>query len=78
MAEFPKTAEALYAAGYRFKNNSQCNGIKCAAQIQWWTTPAGKSIPLDHPTLVPHWSTCLAVSEYRKRYIPKKSHSQTK
>jgi hypothetical protein len=68
MPEFPKTAEALYAAGYRFKNNSQCNSVKCAAQIQWWTTPAGKSIPLDHPTLVPHFGTCKRVEAFRKSY----------
>jgi len=66
MPEFPKTAEGLYAAGYRFKNNSRCNSVKCAAEIQWWLTPQGKSIPLNHPTLEPHWATCVSIKEFRK------------
>jgi len=70
MAEFPKTSEALYTAGYRFKNNSYCNSRECAAEIQWWTTPAGKSIPLDHGTLEPHWVTCRDVKRFRKQVLP--------
>jgi hypothetical protein len=68
---FPETATALAEAGYKFKNESQCRG--CGAQIQWWKTPRGKSLPMDAPItkrddakLAPHLKTCPKAEGFRK------------
>src|SRR5208282_153230 len=43
---FPQTIEELKAAGYKFDGESQCKS--CGADIEWWTTPRGKKMPVDH------------------------------
>jgi hypothetical protein len=61
---FPRTDTELAAQGYEFKNKGTCKG--CRAEIEWWTTPKGKSIPLDAGTLEPHWSNCPNAGDFRK------------
>jgi hypothetical protein len=60
---FPQTIEELKAAGYKFDGESQCKG--CGADIEWWTTPRGKKMPVDHGKATPHWSTCTKANEFR-------------
>jgi hypothetical protein len=67
---FPKTFEALQAAGYRFDNHAKCRG--CSADIEWWITPTGKKIPMDlmpEPTseAKPHWATCPNAEDFRRK-----------
>jgi hypothetical protein len=62
---FPKTADELTAAGYRFVNGSHCRG--CGKKIQWYETPNKKKIPLDLDTYEPHFATCLKADEFRKK-----------
>lgn len=45
---FPKTIEELTAQGYKFENGATCKA--CHADIEWWTTPKGKKIPMDQGT----------------------------
>lgn len=61
---FPKTDTELAARGYTFDGKAHCKG--CNAEIEWWTTPKNKHIPLDPGTLVPHWSTCPNAKEFRR------------
>jgi hypothetical protein len=61
---FPRTDTDLSAKGYEFKNKGTCKG--CQADIEWWQTPRGKSIPLDAGTLEPHWANCPNAGEFRK------------
>ena len=61
----PKTADGLRAAGYEFINGGVCRG--CRARISWYSTPKGKSIPLDVHTYEPHWSTCPNADDFRKK-----------
>ncbi len=62
---FPQTEKELVLAGYRFEKLSICQG--CRRDIEWWRTPAGKLMPLNLGTVVPHWSTCLKADQFRKR-----------
>lgn len=61
---FPKTIEELTAQGYKFENGATCKA--CHADIEWWTTPKGKKIPMDQGTAVSHWSTCPSAADFRK------------
>ena len=63
---FPKTTEALEAAGYKFLNATRCTGKTCGARIEFWQTPQGKRIPLDMETREPHWGTCPNRDDFRK------------
>lgn len=62
---FPKTEEELKEAGYEFGNRSHCRG--CGAEIEWWTTPRDKRIPLDPGTMEAHWATCPNAGDFRKK-----------
>jgi hypothetical protein len=66
---FPKDCDALKAAGYIFDNDSTCRG--CGAEISWYKTPSGKSIPMDpmergSSPAVAHWATCTDPPERKK------------
>ncbi len=61
---FPRTDNELTAAGYEYDNSSKCNA--CGADIAWYRTPRGKTIPLNEGTLEPHWSTCPKAEKFRK------------
>lgn len=63
MSAFPTTEQGLAEAGYVFDNSGKCRG--CGAELAWYKTPKGKSIPLDEGTLVPHWSTCANADDFR-------------
>ncbi len=61
---FPTTETELKAQGYEFDNTGKCRG--CSAEINWYRTPRGKTIPLD-PDLKPHWSTCPNADDFREQ-----------
>jgi len=61
---FPSTIEELRKAGYRFDGESDCKG--CGVAIEWWITPNGKKMPVDHGTAMPHWKTCPQAELFRK------------
>ena len=66
----PKTRKALLAAGYRYNGNGLCRA--CFAPFEWWTTPAGKNIPMRVKTvegceeLISHFIDCEARAEFRR------------
>lgn len=65
---FPATRDALIAAGYVFENHSVCKG--CKKEIEWFTTPAGKKMPMDlmpegSSPAISHWSTCPDRDSFR-------------
>jgi len=67
---FPKNADEMTAQGYRLDNASVCRG--CGAEIEWWTTPKGKPIPMDpmvrgSSKAVSHWATCPEAPSFRTR-----------
>ena len=43
---FPKIFDELRAANYKFLDYSVCRD--CGDEIEWWETPSGKKIPLNH------------------------------
>jgi hypothetical protein len=66
---FPKTRDALIAAGYRFDNHAKCRG--CQAEIEWWITPKGSKMPFDlmqrgESEAIAHFATCPAAEEFRR------------
>jgi hypothetical protein len=61
---FPKTLDELTTAGYRHEGTANCKA--CHAPIEWWHTPKGKKIPMDHGTATPHWSTCPSAADFRR------------
>ena len=61
---FPRTEAELAAQGYKYTGSGKCKA--CKADIAWYKTPMGKSIPLDEGTMEPHWSTCPRAEEFRK------------
>ena len=75
----PGKKSDLEAMGYVFDNEAKCRG--CGAEIEWWITPKGKSMPMsvqeiretDSPISplkeyrrVPHWSDCPNAGDFRK------------
>ena len=65
MSKPAKTEAELKACGYRFKDKSLCSG--CQARIEWWVTPGGKHMPLDPNTYEPHWGSCVARDQFKKK-----------
>lgn len=63
---FPTTEAELEAQGYKFDGYSRCTGPHCNQELVWYVTPKRKRIPLDFPTLVPHFSTCPDVKRFRR------------
>jgi len=61
---FPKSIEETTAHGYRHEGLAKCRA--CQADIEWWHTPNGKKIPMDHGTATPHWSTCPNADDFRR------------
>lgn len=62
--EFQKSIDEMRAAGYKHAGLAQCRA--CQADIEWWETPKGKKIPMNHGTAEPHWSTCPDAENFRK------------
>ena len=60
---FPQTIDDLRNKNYKFEGDSTCKG--CGADIEWWTTPNNKKIPMDHGTAIPHWSTCPNAKDFK-------------
>jgi hypothetical protein len=63
-------------AGYKHSGLAQCKG--CGVDIEWWETPKGKKIPMNHGTAVPHWSTCPQSQDFRKPKVGMSTHEATK
>lgn len=65
---FPQTIDELRAAGYKFDRCAYCRG--CGALIEWWTTTAGKPIPMnvtdDPGKVTTHFATCPKADRFRK------------
>jgi hypothetical protein len=64
---FPTTIEGLEAQGYKFDGHSRCSGPHCNQELSWYRTPNGKRIPLNYPSLTPHFSTCPDVKRFQKQ-----------
>lgn len=63
---FPPTVEAALAAGYSLRHdNVECRG--CPARIDFYTTPLGKVLPVDHGTFTPHWISCPSSEQFRRK-----------
>lgn len=65
MSAFPKTQQGLLDAGYTPAGDGKCRA--CGAEIDWWKTPTGKSIPMNFATADPHWSTCPQADSFRRK-----------
>lgn len=61
---FPKTLEEMTAQGYKHEGTANCRA--CNAPLEWWLTPKGKKIPMDHGTATAHWSTCPNAQDFRR------------
>lgn len=66
---FPQTFDGMQAAGYRFDNHARCRA--CKEDIEWWTTPRGKKIPMNlmpnpDSKAISHFSTCSDAPLFRK------------
>jgi hypothetical protein len=69
---FPKTRAELVEQGYTFQSRGECAGRNCKSQLEWWTTPAGKSMPLDPmdedgSPVTTHFYTCPDGAEFKRR-----------
>ena len=68
MTNFPRSREALRAAGYEFQRRTRCRG--CGQTIEFYLTPRGKFIPMqvdkDAKTMLPHWEKCPKVADFRR------------
>lgn len=42
---YPRTFGEMRLRGYRFENHGKCRS--CGAEIEWWTTPNGKKVPMN-------------------------------
>lgn len=60
---FPSNLNELRAAGYKHVGEGECKS--CGEDIEWWETPKGKHIPMDHGTARAHWSTCPEADQHR-------------
>ena len=69
MSGFPMTRRELVRDGYAQTTQSAvCKG--CSADIEWWKTPKGKSIPMnpmadERSRAVAHWTTCPNAKQFR-------------
>ena len=59
----PTTIDELRQQNYKYSGDSECKA--CGADIEWWETPRGKKIPMNHGTAIAHWSTCPNVADFR-------------
>jgi len=69
---FPKTLDDLRNSGYKFTGGANCRG--CGADIEWWQTPKGKRIPMDHGTANPHWAACPNAQDFRRPKVGMSDH----
>lgn len=76
---FPATRAALEFAGYRRQSSTFCMG--CNQAMEFWTTPQGKSIPMDVMTeaespAISHFATCPLAQQFRRRKQGKEKHER--
>lgn len=65
---FPRTRDGLVEAGYKYENHARCKG--CGEEIEWWTTPNGRKIPMNHMQAphshaLAHFSSCREAPLFR-------------
>jgi hypothetical protein len=70
MSAFPPTWEEMHEAGYRFERRTRCR--HCSKEIEWWTSPSGRWVPLDHAPevgifYVSHWIKCSGAQQARAK-----------
>jgi hypothetical protein len=68
---FPQNNGEMLMRGYEPSSGplARCRG--CNAEIEWWTTPTGRRLPMNPmPTpqtpAIAHWSTCTNPEKFRK------------
>jgi hypothetical protein len=74
---FPRTRNELIEQGYKFQSRGDCSGRTCGRKMEWWTSPNGKSMPLDpmdgaNALVTSHFYTCPDGAEFKKRQGRKK------
>jgi hypothetical protein len=69
MASFPTTRAELEAAGYSRNCYTRCKG--CTKAIEFWNTPNGAHIPMEHmpdpdSPAESHFVSCPNAAQFRK------------
>jgi hypothetical protein len=68
MAPFPKGPTELAKAGYIYLSDSYCKAKDCGALLHWYKySVTGQKMPIDSVTMGPHWKTCIAATDFRKK-----------
>ena len=67
---FPCTLSDMVPAVYSFDGEGVCKG--CGNDIEWWTTPTGKKIPMNpmpgsKDAATAHWTTCEEADSFRRK-----------
>src|SRR5690348_7281660 len=68
--EFPASVQQLKSAGWKPQFSRSCR--LCHNPLEFWTTPAGRSMPLEAVQrdgvwlLNSHWATCPFADKFRK------------
>jgi hypothetical protein len=62
---FPQTIKEMLDQGYKLSNRAECRA--CGADIEWWSTPHGKKLPVNYGTAIAHWATCPQAALFRVR-----------
>lgn len=79
MSDFPTNLHEMKRMGYTKSGIGKCKG--CGADLEWWTTTKGQSIPMnpmpvqgtnDHAPSVAHFSTCPKAGDFRKSSAQRK------
>lgn len=68
---FPQTNGEMLMRGYEPSVGPLASCRGCGAQVEWWTTPTGRRLPMNPmptPTTpaVAHWATCTNAEKFRK------------
>ena len=62
----------MITAGYKPSPSGECRA--CHTVIEFWTTPAGKQLPMDpmendHSPAITHFATCPFAAQFRKTKV---------
>lgn len=69
---FPKTMQDMINQQYKFDDYAVCKG--CGEDIEWWSTPRGKKIPMNpmesgSSEAISHFSTCTEAESFRGKHV---------